>query len=126
MSIEEAKAVVRDHEELTAAADLEGILTNMDTEVTFLAPDAPLVEGVEAVRGLYEAILGMADWKFRHDYSHESESGDLVFLHGVARGTMTPRGQEPAPISNNFMITMRRDSDGRYRIWRAAFAPSGE
>jgi ketosteroid isomerase-like protein len=126
MGIEEAKAVVRDHEGLVADADIEGILRNMDADVTLLAPDAPLVEGLDSVRGLYESLLAMGSWNFGHDYSSETESGDLVFLHGVARGTMTPLGEEPTPMSNNFMITMRRDSEGRYRIWRAAFAPSGE
>ena len=126
MGVEQAKAVVRDHEALVADGDVEGILKNMDTDVAFLAPDAPLIEGLEAVRGLYESLFSMGSWEFGHDYSSESETEDLVFLHGVARGTMTPHGQEATTLSNNFMITMRRDSEGRYRIWRAAFAPSGE
>ena len=58
--------------------------------------------------------------------SSATEIGDLVFLHRVARGSMTPTDQEAVPLSNNFMITMRRDADGRFRIWRAAFAPRGE
>lgn len=126
MSIEQAKAVIRDHEALTASGDVDGILKNMDLDVAFLAPDAPLIEGQEAIRGFYDSLFSMGSWKFGHEYSSASEVGDLVLLHGVARGTMTPHGQEATALSNNFMITMRRNSDGQYRIWRAAFAPDGE
>ncbi len=125
-AIDHAKAVIKAHETLVADADVEGVLGNMDSDVAFLAPDSPMVEGRDAVRSLYETLFAMGSWEFSHDYSSTSEMGDLVFLHGVARGTMTPTDQESVPLSNNFMITMRRDADGRLRIWRAAFAPSGE
>ena len=126
MSVEHAKAVIREHEALVAAADLEGVMRNMDADIAFLVPDTPPIEGIEAIRGMYESLFATATWAFGHDYSHASEAGGLVFLHGIARGTMTPHGQPSSPMSNNFMITMRKDSDGRYRIWRAAVAPSGE
>ena len=125
-AIEQAKAVVRAHETLVADADVDGVLGNMDSDVAFLAPDSPMVEGRDAVRRLYETLFVIGSWEFSHDYSSTSEIGDLVFLHGVARGTMTPTDQKPVPLSNNFMITMRRDADGRFWMWRAAFAPSGE
>lgn len=125
-AIEEAKTVIRAHEEFSSAGDLDGILSNMDEDVVFLVPDSPLVEGREAVRSLYESLFAMGSWEFGHDYSAATEVGDLVLLHGIARGSLTPEGQEAAPFANNFMITMRRAADGRYRTWRVAFAPGGE
>ena len=109
-----------------ADGDLEGILSNMDADVVVLAPESPLIEGLEAVRGLYTGLLAMGSWEFGHDYAAQSESGDLVFLHGVARGSMTSAEGEPTAMSNNFMITLRRDAESRFRFWRVAFAPSGE
>ena len=125
-AIEEAKKIVASHERFTAARDIPGILSNMAEDVVFLAPDTPLIEGHDAVRGLYEALFGMGDWEFGHDYAGASESGDLVLLHGVARGTLTPPDQDPSPFANNFMITTRRNTSGGMKILRAAFAPSGE
>ena len=124
--IEKAKKVVESHEQFVAAGDVPGVLSNMADEVVVLAPDTPLVEGHSAVRNLYEALFGMGDWEFVHDYSGASESGDLVLLHGVARGTLTPPGQDPSPFANNFMIVTRRSTSGATKVLRAAFAPSGE
>ena len=126
MNIDQAKAVVRSHEGLVADGHLEGILSNMDADVVILAPESPLVGGLEAVRGLYAGLLAMGSWDFGHDYVAASEGGDFVFLHGVARGSMTSPEGEATAMSNNFMITMRRDAEGRFRFWRVAFAPSGE
>jgi len=125
-AIEKAKEIVASHEQFVAARDIPGILSNMAEDIVFLAPDTPLIEGHDAVRGLYEALFAMGDWEFVHDYSGASESGELVLLHGVARGTLTPPGQDPSPFANNFMITARRGTSGETKVLRAAFAPSGE
>ena len=125
-AIEQAKKVIESHERFVAARDIPGILSNMAEDVVFLAPDMQLIEGHDGVRGLYDALLGMGDWEFGHDYSGASETGDLVLLHGVARGAIRPPGQDPSPFANNFMITTRRSPSGEMKVWRAAFAPSGE
>ena len=111
-AIEEAKKLVTSHEQFVAARDIPGILSNVADDVVFLAPAMPLIEGHVAVRGLYEALFGMGDWEFTHDYSGASESGDLVLLHGVARGTVTSADQDSSPFANNYMITARRAPSG--------------
>lgn len=107
-SIEEAKRIVRSHEKAVAAQDMSAILSNMADDSVFLAPDVPLVEGHDSLQALYEDMFAIGDWEFGHDYSDASEVGDLVFLHGVARGTLTPNNGDPSPFANNFMITMRK------------------
>lgn len=124
--IEQAKAVIRSHEEFAAAADIDAVLSNMAEDVVILAPDSPLVEGLSATRALYEAVFAMGAWELDHDYPDATEAGDFVSLHGVARGSVTAPGQDPAPFANNFMLVVRRAVDGVYRFWQVAFAPSGE
>jgi ketosteroid isomerase-like protein len=125
-AIDQAKAVVQSHEEYVAAGDVDGVLSNMAPDIVVLAPDSPLVEGKDSVRALYDALFSMGNWRFGHDYSGAEEIGDLVVLHGVARGSMTPPSGDSDTFANNFMIILRRDESGKYRNWRVAFGPSGE
>jgi ketosteroid isomerase-like protein len=124
-SILEARAVVARHEELVRARDVDGIVANMADDVVCLVPDLPLVEGKAAVRGLYEGMLASGAWEFRHEYGGAEAVGDLVVLHGIARGTMVPPAGASASLANNFVLTLRRQPDDQFRFWRIAFAPAG-
>jgi ketosteroid isomerase-like protein len=124
--VEQAKAVVASHEEFARTGNLDGIIENMAEDVVALAPDAPLVVGKEAMRQFYTALLSMGVWDFGHDYGRAEVVGDLVLLHGVARGSLSPEGEAPNEFANNFILTLRKQVDGKYRFWRVAFAPSGE
>ena len=125
-AIDQAKAVVRSHEEYMAAGDLDKVMSNMAKDIVLLAPDSPLIEGKDAMRAAYASFISMGRWEFGHDYSGAEVIGDLVMLHGIARGSMTPTEGEPVPLANNFMLTLRRDDTGAFRMWRGAFAPGGE
>jgi ketosteroid isomerase-like protein len=125
VAVEQAKAVLASHETLVISGNLDGILENMAEDIVVLAPDAPLVVGREATRQLYVGILGMGAWDATHHYDGAEVVGDLVILHGVARGTLSSEGGVAAEIANNFILTLRKETDGNYRVWRAAFAPSG-
>ena len=66
----------------------------------------------------------MGQWDFEHDYSGAEVVADTVFLHGVARGTHTPADGGATPFANNFFLVLKH-VDGRFKVWRGAFAPSG-
>jgi len=125
-AINQAKAVIRSHEECVAASDLEGVMGNMAEDVVMLAPGSPLIQGRDSVRAFYEGLLSMGHSEFTHDYDGAEEVGDLVILHGVARGSLTPREGTPDHFANNFILTLKRDETGRYLAWRGAFAPGAE
>jgi ketosteroid isomerase-like protein len=125
-AVEQAKVVLASHEELVRSGDLDGIIQNMAEDIVVLAPDAPLVVGREATRQMYVGMLGMGAVDMIHHYDGAEVVGDLVVLHGVARGTLTPEGGVASEFANNFMLTLRKETDGDYRVWRAAFAPGGE
>lgn len=81
--------------------------------------------GKPAVRALYAQVLAMGAWDFRHEYAGAEVCGDIVALHGVARGTLTAPGAGPSSVANSFILTFRKQPDGHYRFWRVAFAPVG-
>ncbi len=123
--IQEAKTVVERHEALVREENLDGIVANAADDVVVLAPDVPLVEGKAALREFYSGMLAMGKWDFGHDYAGAEVVGDMVVAHGVARGTLTLAGGEVSSFANNFLLTFRKQADGKYRFWRVAFASSG-
>ena len=124
--IAEAKQVIKSHEEFTGAGNLEGIVSNAADDIVVLTAGAPIVEGIAAFEQFYSGLLRMGQWDFSHVYEGEQAVGNLVLLHGVSEGTVTPPNMEPSPFINNFMLVLRRDEDGTMKVWRAAFAPSSE
>jgi ketosteroid isomerase-like protein len=123
--IEEAKAVVERHEVLVREENLDGIVANAADDVVVLAPDVPLVEGKAAFREFYSGLLAMGKWDFGHDYAGAEVVGNMVVAHGLARGTLTPADGDVSSFANNFLLTFRKEADGKYRFWRVAFASSG-
>ncbi len=125
-AVEAAKRVVALHERVTAAADFDGIMANVSDDVVVLVPGTPLVKGKEACRELYKNFLSMGRWAFRHEHEGATATGDVVILHGVSRGTLTPAGAQPSGFANNFVLVLRRQADGKFRFWRIAVASSSK
>jgi len=121
--VESAKAVIRDHELKAQGGKLDEIVSNISEEIVLFAPGAELVQGIESFRAFYQSFLEMGEWKFQHDYSGHDVQGEAVIVYGVARGTLTAPDTEPAPFANNFLLVLRPEN-GRFKIWRGAFAPN--
>lgn len=124
-NIEKAKLVIAAHDRAANAGDLEAVMMNIADDVVVLGPAMPLVEGKEAFRTFYKGVLEVT-WNASHYFNGAEQIGDAVVFHGIAKGTMTPPGGEPIRVANNFIILLKPDDKGDYKIWRAAFGVSGE
>jgi len=124
--VEEAKAVVTSHEQFSKAGDLEGIMSNMADDVVFLAPGMPLMKGKDACRNFYTSMIKMGKTEFTHNYEGAEIIGDVVILHGLATGTTTMPDAGVIHFANNFILTVKYQSDGKMKLWRGAFAPSSQ
>ncbi len=122
--ISEAKDVVTSHEHFAVANNLDGVMTVAADDIVVMAYGVPLIEGKEAWRKFYGELLSSGRQVFGHDYTgEEAIGGDVVVLHGVSRGTFTTNEGDVSGFSNNFIHVLRRGADGKFRIWRASFAP---
>ncbi len=115
-----AKAIIASHEVYAASGDLEGVVSNVADDVVGMFPGTPLIQGKTAFREFYAGLLKLGSWKFTHDYTGAAVDGDLVFLDGVSRGTLTPANSAAASFANNFMFVLKLDATGRYKILRGA------
>lgn len=124
-AIDEAKAVVRSHEAFLRVADLDGLMSNVADDVVVLNADTPLIKGKVAFRDFAASLLQIGGVDLGHDYEGAEVVGDAVVLHGVARGTLTPATGQATRFANNFIDILKRQPDGKFRLWRIAFASSG-
>jgi ketosteroid isomerase-like protein len=124
--VKSAKDVIASHERFAAAADLDGVMSNIADDVVALASGSPLVQGKSAFREFYRGVLAMGRWELGHEYDGAAVVGDTVLMHGVARGTITPTGSQPTKFANNFLLILKKQSDGKLRMWRIAFAPNSQ
>ena len=121
--ITSAKEVVASHEREAMAGNLDGVMANCAADIVVMASGAPLVEGLDAMREFYGALLQAASVEFKHEYSGADVVGDAVVLYGVSRGTMTLPDGTSMPMENNFLMILRPDASGAMKLWRVAFAP---
>lgn len=45
---------------------------------------------------------------------------------GIARGTVTPTVGQPTKFVNNCFLVLKKQPDGKLRMWRIAFAPNSQ
>ncbi len=123
-AISEAKDIVASHEIFAMANDLDGVMSNMAEDVVVLTYGMPLIVGKPAFREFYAGLMASGRLDFDHGYSgQEAISDDVVELHGVSRGTFTSSDGAVTEFSNNFVHILRRQEDGKFKFWRATFAP---
>ena len=124
--IEDAKAVVKSHEQFSKAGKLDDIMSNFADDVVMLVPGMPLVKGKDAVGKFYAGMLTMGKSEFIHEYDGAEIVGDAVILHGIAKGTTTRLDSSVVHYANNFILTFKYQPDGKMKLWRGAFAPSSQ
>ena len=122
--IASAKAVVTNHERLFLAGDLDGVMSNFAPDIVVLAPGAPFMEGLDAMREFYASWLASGSFESTtHDYSGAEVVGNGVVLHGIAESTLVPPEGPPIRMVNNFLHVLKPDETGVMKFWRSAFAP---
>ena len=122
--VEDAKAVLKSHEEYAEAGNLDGVISNMADDIVGMAPGMPLVKGRDAYRAFYSNVFKMGKSEFVHEYDGAEIVGYAVILHGIGKGTLTKPDSSVVPFTNNFIIVLKYQPDGKMKVWRATFAPS--
>jgi len=124
--VEEAKAVLKSHEQFSKAGDLDGIMSNIAEDVVCFFPGTPIIKGKEACRNFYAAVLKASKSEFIHEYDGAEIVGDAVILHGTARGTTTMPDSSVTHFVSNFLTVLRYQPDGKLKLWRGTSVPSAQ
>ena len=124
--VEDAKAVLKSHEEYSKAGNLDGVMGNMADDVVGLVPGMPLFKGKDACRAFYSNVFKMGKSEGTHEYQGADIVGDVVVLYGVVHGKMTGPDSTVTALANNFILALKYQPDGKIKLWRIAFAPSAQ
>jgi len=121
--VEDAKAVIKSHEEFVKAGIVDSVVGNMTDDVVGVFPGMPLIKGKDAFKIYYASIFKSGKTDLKHDIQGAEEEGDVVMLHGFAQGTLAISETTMMPLTENFLVLLKKQPDGRMKFWRLAFSP---
>ncbi len=87
-----------------------------DRDAIMMAPNAPAVQGHEALTAAWEAFPPFSD--FRQETLKIEGSGDFAFCHDEYSFTMTLPGQSPLKDKGKVITIWRKQTDGSWKVYR--------
>ncbi len=104
--IEDAKAVVKSHEQFAKAGKLDEIVSNFADDFVSLVPGMPLLKGKDAAGKFYAGMLTIGKSELMK-YDGAEIVGDAVILHGIGKGTLhQARLKCRSSFANNFILVL--------------------
>ena len=91
-----------------------------------LAPDAPLIEGSEAIRAVFADLQAIPGYSlsWRPIFAEVGGAGDLGYTIGSYEMVMAPEGA-PITIVGKYMTVWKKQTDGTWRVAADMFNTDG-
>ena len=84
-----------------------------------MPPEKPAATGRQAIESVFRATFGQFSAKLNIDFDETKIAGDWAFERGSYALTLTPRdGGEPIQESGKYLMILRRDSQGSWKLAR--------
>ncbi|HEU4402152.1 MAG TPA: DUF4440 domain-containing protein [Candidatus Polarisedimenticolia bacterium] len=109
-------------ERLTAAfnaGDVAAILALWTDDGVALTEDHPPIVGRTALRAYYESLLHEPGVQVSLLSEEVVDAGEWAFDRGTINGTVTRAGHKPVIIIRKYLLVLRRQPDGGWKIGRA-------
>ena len=99
-----------------SAGTVDGVVAIYASDGSLLPPNAPALEGSEAIRGFWGGFLEAYTAKFELETGDIEGRGDLAYVVGKYRLTGTPKGKAP-PITDEgkYLEVLKRQADGTWK-----------
>ena len=117
-SLRALNATVADFARTLMEEDLDGFMSLFTEEAIRLPPDAPSVQGTDAIRASMYRQFENVDQIITIRMDESEFSGDLAFVRGSFGVTQTNEDGSIGEFVGSWMNLMRRGADGRWRIAR--------
>jgi uncharacterized protein (TIGR02246 family) len=105
----------------TRAGDVETVLSLMTSDVVFLVPGQPPMQGRAAFGEALGAVLGKHVIESSSEIDEIVVSGDLAYCRTRLEVTVTSRHNDtPMRRSGHTLSILRREQDGKWRLARDA------
>lgn len=110
---EEIKAVVFRYAEAVRSGDIATLEALLDENAILMPADRPRVEGHKAALAFWTEARSL---RMSRIVQSVEVSGDLAWATGIYNHRRTP--MVTVPPSNNFLVTLKRETDGSWRVVR--------
>ncbi len=112
------------------SGDAERALEPYTDNVAFMAPNAPLMTGKEAVRSWFSGAMEQFDVSVNYTFSDVQVAGDWAVERYAGTATFTPKDGSDAMVEQIKGIHVyQRQADGTWKIaqdiWNSDAAPPG-
>lgn len=115
------RELIADWMSATAAGDLSKILSWMAEDVVFLIAGQPPMRGRDAFAAAFQAGLGKVRIEPTGTIQEIRVAGDLAYCWNHLQVTVTPlQGGSPMRRSGYTLTVLRKESDGRWVVFRDA------
>jgi uncharacterized protein (TIGR02246 family) len=122
---EDIRATFESWRKAANAGDADGFLTHVRDDAIFadMAPGMAPIVGKGALRPFFKDFFATFTLTWSDCQSQEVVLiGDLAFHRYTGVLTVTPKqGGEPSRDNRRYLDLLRRDADGRWRVWQHIF-----
>jgi uncharacterized protein (TIGR02246 family) len=121
--VQAIKTLINESSRAWNEGDYEGFMAIIDEDAMFLPPNALPFGGIETIRSIYRTEFGSFDFDVTITTEEIHVSGDLAFSLDNWKGSFNPKdGSEPVIFDNKNLVIYKRQIDGSWKTWRAAYS----
>ena len=99
-----------------ANQSVDDVLELYEDNARLLAPNAPMAQGHEAMRQVFQGFIEMGTNSLQLEIVELHESGELVIDVGRYTLGIQPPGAEPIEDRGKYVDVMRRQADGSLKL----------
>ena len=117
---DQIRALIAAWADATRVGDLAAILNLMTEDVVFLTPGNAPMRRKDFI-GAFKSLAGSVEIDGRSNIQEITVTGDVAVCWNLIEVKITPQeGGTTVKRAGNTLTVLRRDSDGKWRIWRDA------
>ncbi len=100
------------------ASDAAALAATYADDAIEMNPEQPAIEGRQAIQAAYEAMFKGATGKLAFTPLETQVVGDWAYDRGNYTATMTPKPGKPTELSYKYLVIMKRQPDGAWKVYR--------
>jgi len=108
-------------EQAVNAGDQAGMAALYAPDAVMLAPDGSMTNGAQAIAQMFlgNPAVSYSDLSIVPD-GGPTVVGDVAYETGSYTQTMTPQGGQGMPVSGRYLVVLRKQADGSWKLSREA------
>jgi uncharacterized protein (TIGR02246 family) len=113
------RLVAEDYDNAMAAGDVSAKMRLYTADAVLMPPEGPAISGQEAIRHWHEVLFKKGTSPGASKVDEIQVFGEWGFARGTFSGTVTLRaGEPPNRVSEKWLVIVRRQGDGSWKIAR--------